>query len=140
MAEQNNTPVLSVNSGVMLIDVNDNGEVIGQIRFNPADFDILRRYEEAVEVMNSYTMPDNPTEKDLLEFSDKAKELTDQLLGYPVSDVLFGRTNPWTPNGKGELFFENVWEGIAALIESTMKQRVDKKLKKIKAATSKYHK
>lgn len=140
MAEQNNTPVLSVNSGVMNIDVNDNGEVIGQIRFNPADFDIIKRYEEVVETMNSYTMPDNPTEQDLFQLSDKVKELTDKLLGYPVSDVLFGRTNPCSPIANGDLFFENVWEGIAALIESTMNKRIDKKIKKIKAATAKYHK
>lgn len=140
MAEQNNTPVLSVNSGVMNIDVNDNGEVIGQIRFNPADFDIIKRYEEVVDEMNDYTIPENPTEKELLDFTYKVKELTDKLLGYPVSDVLFGRTNPYTPNGKGELFFENVWDGLKALIETTMNQRIEKKLKKIKAATAKYHK
>lgn len=140
MAEQNNTPVLSVNSGVMNIDVNDNGEVIGQIRFNPSDIDIIRRYEKVVDIMNGYTMPENPTDQELLDFTDKVKELTDELLGYPVSDVLFGRTNPYTPNGKGELFFENVWNGLKILIETTMNQRVEKSLKKIKAATAKYHK
>lgn len=140
MAEQNKIPVLSVDSGVMNIDVNDNGEVIGQIRFNPSDIDIIRRYEEVVDTMNGYTLSENPTEKELLELSDKVKELTDQLLGYHVSDVLFSRSNPFTPNGKGELFFENVWNGLKVLIETTMNQRVEKKLKKIKAATAKYHK
>ena len=140
MADTNNTPVLSVNSGVMNIDVNDNGEVIGQIRFNPSDIDIIRRYNKVVDIMNSYTMPENPTDEELLDFTDKVKELTDELLGYPVSDVLFGRTNPYTPNGKGELFFENVWNGLKVLIETTMNQRVENSLKKIKAATAKYHK
>ena len=140
MAEQNNTPVLSVNSGVMNIDVNDNGEVIGQIRFNPADFDIIKRYESVVDAINNYDISENPTDEEMFKFTDTVKELTDKLLGYPVSDVLFGRTNPCTPNGQGEFFFENVWNGLKVLIETTMNQRVGKKLKKIKAATAKYHK
>ena len=140
MAEQNNTPVLSVNSGVMNIDVNDNGEVIGQIRFNPADFDIIKRYESVVDAINNYDISENPTDEEMFKFTDTVKELTDKLLGYPVSDVLFGRTNPCTPNGKGELFFENVWNGLKVLIETTMNKRVEKSLKKIKAATAKYHK
>ena len=52
MAEQNNIPVLSVDSGVMLIDVNDNGKVIGQIEFNPSDIGMLRRHDEVVDFMN----------------------------------------------------------------------------------------
>lgn len=140
MAEQNNIPVLFVDSGVMLIDVNDNGKVIGQIEFNPSDVGMIRRHDEVMDIMNNYTMPENPTDKELFDFSDKIKELTDKMIGYPVADVIFCRTDPLTPIANGDFFFENVWEGLKNLIESTTNQRVDKKLKKIKAATAKYHK
>ena len=45
---------LSVDTGSVLINVDDKGEVIGQFRFNPSDLDILRRYEAVVDAMNGY--------------------------------------------------------------------------------------
>lgn len=140
MAEQNNMPVLSIDSGVVNIPVNDNGEIIGHIRFNPNDIDIVRRYESVIETLNKVTLPDKPTTEELLEFSDIIKAQIDALLGYPVSDVLFSKCNPLSPITNGDLFFENVLEGLKVLIETTFKQKIEKKRKKIQAATSKYHK
>lgn len=138
--EKNVMPVLSVNSGVIMVPVDDNGEIIGHIRFNPNDLDIVRRYDGIIDTLNTITLPDKPTTDELLELSDKIKGMFDTLLGYPVSEVLFSKCNPFTPTTNGDLYFENVMEGIKSLIEITMKQRLDKKRKKIQAATSKYHK
>lgn len=141
MAETKNTmPVLSVDSGAIMVPVDDNGEIIGHIRFNPNDLDIVKRYDGVIDTFNAITMPDKPNVEELLALSDKIKEQFDALMGYPVSDVLFSKCNPLTPITNGDFFFENVLDGLKTLIETTMKQRLDKKRKKIQAATSKYHK
>lgn len=136
----NNPFVLSIDSGAMNIPVNDNGEIIGYIKFNPNDFDIIKRYDGVVETLNNISLSAEATPEELLKVSDQVKEQIDILLGYPVSEVIFSKCNPFTPVTNGDFFFENVLDGLVNLIERTMNQRLEKKRKKIQAATAKYHK
>lgn len=135
---------LSVDTGSVLIDIDDRGEIFGQFRFNPSDFDIIRRYEQVVkkleDVANMLSDNDNPTEDDIFAASDEVKKQFDYLLNYNVADQIFAKANPFTPLANGDLYCENVLNGIASLIEDTMNKRINNKMKKIQSATAKYHK
>lgn len=131
---------LSVDTGSVLINVDDKGDIIGQFRFNPSDMDILRRYESVVDVLNSITVADGAGAEEMLKISDEIKKQFDFLLNYNVSDGIFAKCNPFSLTADGNFYFENVMDGIAGLIEKTTNQRIAKKLKKIQKATSKYHK
>ena len=131
---------LSVDTGSVLINVDDKGEVIGQFRFNPSDLDILRRYEEVVDAMNAIVIPEDAGADDMLRVSDEIKKQFDFLLNYNVSDGIFAKCNPFSMTADGDFYFESVLDGIAGLIEKVTNQRIEKKRKKIEKATAKYHK
>ena len=130
---------LSVDTGSVLIDIEDKWEAIGRFRFNPNDLDIVRRYDNVVKALESIEVPENSDVNTLLSVSDEIKEQLDYLLNYKVSDEIFKKCNPLTLTADGDFFVEKVIEGIAALIENTTNQRIKKKKAKIKKATSKYH-
>ena len=131
---------LSVDTGSVLINVDDKGEVIGQFRFNPSDLDILRRYESVVDAMNAIVIPEDAGADDMLRVSDEIKKQFDFLLNYNVSDGIFAKCNPFSMTAGGDFYFESVLDGIAGLIEKVTNQRIEKKRKKIEKATAKYHK
>ena len=131
---------LSVDTGSVLINVDDKGEIIGQFRFNPSDMDIVRRYETVVDSLNAITIAEDAGADELLKISDEIKKQFDYLLNYNVSEGIFAKCNPFSMTAGGDFYFENVLDGIAGLIEKTTNQRIEKKRKKIEKATSKYHK
>ncbi len=131
---------LSVDTGSVLINVDDKGEIIGQFRFNPSDMDIVRRYETVVDALNAITIAEDAGADELLKISDEIKKQFDYLLNYNVSEGIFAKCNPFSMTAGGDFYFENVLDGIAGLIEKTTNQRIEKKRKKIEKATAKYHK
>ncbi|MDO4272709.1 MAG: hypothetical protein Q4D16_03495 [Eubacteriales bacterium] len=139
MAEQK-TLKLSVDTGSVLVDIEDRGEKIGEFRFNPADIDIVRRYEKMAEYLDNAEIGENVGAEEILAFTDKIREQFDYLLNYKVSDTLFAKCNPLTPLANGDFYCEHILEGIEGLIEKEMGQRIAKKKAKIQKATAKYHK
>ena len=131
---------LSVDTGSVLINVDDKGEIIGQFRFNPSDIDIVRRYETAIDALNAITISENAGADELFKISDEIKKQFDYLLNYNVSEGIFAKCNPFSMTASGDFYFENVLDGIAGLVEKTANQRIEKKRKKIEKATAKYHK
>ena len=125
---------LSVDTGSVLINVDDKGEIIGQFRFNPSDMDIVRRYETVVDALNAITIAEDAGADELLKISDEIKKQFDYLLNYNVSDGIFAKCNPFSITANGDFYFENVLEGIAGLIQNITNQRIDKKKEKIKEA------
>ncbi len=131
---------LSVDTGAVLINIDDNGEVIGQFKFNPNDLDIIKRYEHVVESLEKITISEDYDQEEFFKVTDEIKNQIDYLLNYKVSDEIFAKCNPLTLTSKGDFYVENVIEGIAGLIESVMDERIKKKKAKIQKATAKYHK
>lgn len=131
---------LSVDTGSVLINVDDKGEIIGQFRFNPSDMDIVRRYETVVDALNAITIAEDAGADELLKISDEIKKQFDYLLNYNVSDGIFAKCNPFSMTAGGDFYFENVLDGIAGLIEKTTNQRIEKKKKKIKKAIAEINK
>ena len=94
---------LSVDTGSVLIDVDDKGETIGQFRFNPSDADIVRRYETVVDALDAITVAKDAGADELLKISDEIKKQFDYLLNYNVSEGIFAKCNPFSLTASGDL-------------------------------------
>lgn len=53
---------------------NEDDTEIGRFSFNPVDLNIIRRYEEVVANLEKMEVPEDATEKDILELSDRLEE------------------------------------------------------------------
>ena len=119
---------------------NENDEEIGRFPFNPVDLNIVRRYEEVVANLEKMELPEDATEQDILELSDKLEGQIDYLLNSKASKSVFAIFNPLTLTENGDIFIENIIFEISDIIDQVTDQRIKKKQAKIKRATSKYHK
>lgn len=132
---------LKVETGAVTVEVEDErGKVIGSFDFNPADSNILKRYGAVVDFFNGLSQKDGLTEEEQVEelnrIQDQIGEQFDALLGYKVSDGLFGACGPLTVTKNGDFYFEQLLEKIGGLIESVTQKRIDKKLAKIRKAVA----
>lgn len=136
---------LRVETGALSVEVEDElGQVIGAFSFNPADSNILKRYGAVVDFFNGVSFDEAMPEREQIaamnKLADDIAGQFDYLLGAGVAEGLFSQCGPLTVTKNGDFFFEQVLEGVGALIESVTKKRLDKKLAKIKKATEKYEK
>lgn len=136
---------LTVNTGAMLIDIkNEKGRKIGEFEFIPTDSNIIYRFEAVVDFFNSVKLKENPTDEEAIQemkqLSESFREQINYLLGGNAADTIFQQCGPLTIITNGDFFVENVLEGIGNLIEQATKQRIQKKLNKIRKVTGKYHK
>ena len=141
----NDVMKLRVETGAVTVDVEDErGEKLGSFDFNPSDSNILKRYGAVVDFFNGVTVDETQDEEQQLQqmnrLADDIAGQFDYLLGYEVSEGIFGRCGPLTVTKSGDFFFEQVLTGIGGLIEQVTKKRLDKKLAKIRKATAKYTK
>lgn len=142
--------ILKVDDGSRLVEIhNVDDEVVGEFRFNPTDFDIMKRFDVVINELEAVEIPDIPDTEDeesrelirvIDELSEKVKKSFDYLLNYKTSDEIFAKCNPFTITSKGNMYCEDVIEGIANLIKQTMDKNFNKRSAKIKKATAKYHK
>lgn len=132
---------LKVNTGAVLVAVeNENGRKIGEFEFIPTDADIVNRYGKVVDFFNHVEFRKDADKIEAVrQFSEQIREQFDYLFNYPVSEHIFGQCGPLTPTQDGDFFFEHVLEEICGLIEQMMNTRLEKKMKKIRNATAKYH-
>ena len=132
---------LKVDTGAVTVDVeNENGKKIGEFEFVPTDTDIVNRYGSVVEFFNNVSFNENEGNEEIVKkFSSQIRDQFDHLFNYPVSDSIFSKCGPLTPVQNGDFFFEVVLDGIRGLIENVTNERVEKKMKKIRKATAKYH-
>lgn len=136
---------LQVDTGAVTIDLTDkNGKKIGEFDFNPSDSNIFKRYENVVDFFNSVSFSENVGDDKKIEEVNKLAEdigkQFDYLFGYSVADGMFSSCGALTVTANGDFFFEAVLEGVANLIEKVTKQRINKKLAKVRKATAKYQK
>ena len=75
---------------------NEDDTEIGRFSFNPVDLNIIRRYEEVVANLEKMEVPEDATEKDILELSDRLEEQIDYLLNSKASKSVFAICNPLT--------------------------------------------
>ena len=133
--------VLRVETGAITVAVEDeNGRALGTFEFNPVDSNILKRFGEVAEHLNGLSIdePAEPEEKmkRLNELCEDIAGQFDYLLGYPVSEGLFGKCGPLTITKDGDYYFEQVLDGVGTLIEQVAKKRVDKKVARLRKAAA----
>lgn len=130
-------PTLTINTGDVTYQIlNEVGEEIGVIRFNPADVDIVKRFEQMQENIKALTFPKKFTVESLYEFSDKIKEQFDFLLNRKVSGEIFKVCNPLTIMADGGYFYAGVMDSITEIISTEMKKRREQSAKKIDDAVA----
>ena len=115
-----------------VILTNEDDEEIGRFPFNPVDLNIVRRYEEVVANLEKMELPEDATEQDILELSDKLEGQIDYLLNSKASKSVFAICNPLTLTESGDFFIENIIVEIADIIEQVTDERIKKKQAKIK--------
>ena len=116
--------------------VDSDGNVTGRFRWNPADMDIVKRFEKTVDFFNSLELKDG----DIDSVSGAIKEQVNFLLDSPdAAETLFS-CNPLTPRSDGTYYFEYVFNALADFIKSELNVRVTKVTKRIKKYTDKYEK
>ena len=120
-----------------------NGTVLGKFEMNPADLELVKRYEHVAEAVSH--IADNVEEiKDIVkivkEMEEKLNKQIDYLFNSNVSQSFFSITSPFTVLANGEFFVENVLNAIGKLIEAETGKRFEKVQTKIGKYTSKYHK
>lgn len=139
--------VIKINDGLKTYDIqNQDGKLLGQFSFNPADTNIIKRYNDAVEKFSSIfdeikEMGEEPDTTELFEKLDKKTyELIDGIFNADVSSNFFNVMGPFSPLASGEFFVASVIGAIGQALEAEIGERVKKVNSKINKHTSKYHK
>ena len=118
---------------------NKRDEHLFDIILNPADLDIVKRYETVVDTLNALDIKDDDVDG-FYKADTMMKEQIDYLLNAPLAEKVFSRCNPFTPLESGKLFVEEVLEAVASVIEKEMNVRTKKVNSRIQKYTAKYHK
>lgn len=130
-------PTLRFNTGEVTYQIlNEIGEEIGAIRFNPADIDIVKRFDEVATHLRNMKFPKKMTHENLFEFTDAIKKEFDYLLNRKVSDEIFKTCNPLTIVDDGTYFYAGVLDAIIEIISTEIKKRRELSAKKIDDAVA----
>lgn len=131
---------MNINTGLAKVIIADGEIEYGSFYFNPADFELSKRYDEVIERLNKFTLPQDATYEQILAISEEIKGMLDYLLNYNVSSEIFKVANPLTPTSNGEFYFSVVLEGIANVCKIATEKRLAAKQAKIDKALAKYKK
>ncbi len=135
---------LVLDTGLKTYDVEDKeGNFLFSISFNPADTNIVHRYNEVVESLEKISNEVPGVEEDLkagLDYLDElVYEKVNYLLNADVSKQFFSVMGPFTPMENGNYYLESVLDAVAKVIQIEIGERVKKINSKVKKHTSKYH-
>lgn len=120
-----------------LIEITDSdGNVTGHFHWNPADLDIVKRFDKVVEFFNTLEVKDNNVD----EISEAIKEQANYLFDSPDAAENLFTCNPLTPRTDGTYYFEYVFNTLADFIKSELNVRMPKVTKRIQKYTAKYKK
>ena len=113
------------------------GNVLGKFEMNPADMELVKRYEEVADAVSHIT--DGVDEsKDivdiLVEMEDKLSKQIDYLFNSKVSQNFFSITSPFSVLANGDFFIEDVLNKIGILIEA----ETGKRFKKVQTKVAQY--
>ena len=137
--------VAKIDNGFKTYDIVDqNNKKVGQFSFNPADTNMIERYNEVVsefpKVVDMFQKKEGKKETSelLAELDQYTYELIDKIFNAEVSANFFSIMGPFSVLANGHFFAESVIETIGNVIESEMGARVKKMNSKIKKYTAKY--
>ena len=133
-----------VNNGVKQYEVVDTfGNSLGIFMFNPADTNIVRRYDEIKKYLEEMAQKDYDEDLEtIFKIEDEIKEKIDYLFGADVSGTFFATTGPLAIIETGEPFVWSVINSLEQVIEAEMNVRIEKIKQmdeQIKKHTDKYN-
>lgn len=119
---------------------NQRGQEIGTFDINPADLDMVRRFEEVAAYLDglSVELEKEDAEKAFEKATEEIKEKFDYLFKADVSKSFFAVMNPFTPLASGEFFIENVIDAIGKVVQEVFKVRTRKVNARVNKYTDKY--
>ena len=131
---------IKISTDIKCYDVqNERGEIIGQIKFNPSDVNLINRVEKFEETINAIhteinnTLSNNADENTiksmLIKADETIKDSVDNMFGKGTSLTIFGNQNIFNElNGKTflERFLESIIPVIKQDIEDSTSHRADK--------------
>ena len=138
--------VINVPTGLKKYDIADmEGNVLSSFYFNPADVDIVSRYEKAMDDFeDKITGLQKIEAESLSERYEKMKsiayEMIDEIFNSNVAEKFFSIMSPFSLMEDGRSFLEVVIQAIGKVIENENGQRIKKADLKISKLTSKYRK
>lgn len=142
MSYKNNNQVndIVIDDGSKTYNIkNKKGERLGQFTFKPSDTNIISRYEEVVEFLNRFAIPDN-TDESRKKAENEIIEKISFLIGADARESFFSIMGAFSVLPSGELFFENVVNAVANVIEREMAVRTKKVQSRVNKYVAKYHK
>ena len=130
-------PVITIDDGSIDIPIqNQFGEKIGVFRFNPADINIVNRYNEVADQFGEVVKPlidanispegegeDDESVRLLNEAGDKMTDLMDYVLNGNSREAFFSKTHIFTPVG-GMFYCEKVYDAIGTFISQRFASEV----------------
>lgn len=134
-----------INDGFKTYDIeNQDGKLLGQFSFNPADTNIIKRYNAAVEKFKSIfeeveSLKESDTADIITEMDKKTAELIDGIFNADVASNFFAIMGPFSPLASGKFYIESVIDAVGQALEAEIGERVKKMNAKVSKHTSKYH-
>lgn len=134
--------ILDVDTGYETVQIRDNGEIIGEFKFNPADSNIATRFDEVVKYFESVKFDGNLTEAGQTEQLTKVctgiREQFNYLFGGNVADGIFQNCGPLSITSTGEPYFSYILDKIADVISAVCDERNKQKMEQVLDAVGEY--
>lgn len=149
---------IQIDTGLIKFNLRDKTtkEFYGTIAFNPTDFNILKRFDEArkniIEAQKEFEEEDVDLKEDgtpfetsnsIIKSVDKLNKLIceqiDFIFDSDISNTVFGNKSPLALI-KGKLFFENFMNSVHPIIEKEINNQIVETEKRTSKYTSKYNK
>lgn len=138
---------LVVDDGSIVVPIkNTAGDCIGQFKFRPTDFNIVKRYNEVAEKFGEVVQPlvnanigadgegeDEASVKILAEAESRLFELVDYMFDGNMAEAFFGKMSPFSPID-GKFYCENALNAVGSFISN----KFDAEIKKISNRVEKY--
>ena len=138
---------LVVDDGSITVPIkNTIGELVGEFKFRPTDFNIVKRYNEISEKFAEVIKPladanidakGEGEDEESIEILNKVEanlfELVDYLFDGNMAEAFFGKMNAFSPID-GKFYCENVLNAVGEFIS----RKFDSEINKISARVSKY--
>lgn len=147
MEEIKKVEELVVDDGSITVPIkNTIGELVGEFRFRPTDFNIVKRYNEISEKFADVIKPlaeanitangegaDEDSIKILNEVEKGLFDLVDYLFDGNAAEAFFGKMHAFSPVD-GKFYCENVLNAVGEFIS----RKFDAEIKKMNARIDKY--
>ena len=112
---------LKIDLGLRTFDICDaDGNVTGQIRFNPADMGFVSRWQAFQNCAQQLAATPPATPEELAEKDREMKDLLDKTFAAPVSQVLFQGLSCFALCADGRFVLENVLEAVVPEIKNAI--------------------